>query len=293
MDAQTMAENNITRSSFEFKYAYTFGYLLIAFVGATSNVLLLIAFNKDPLKCFINSGTYLVMNLSVSDLLTCLFVPFFRDIVITGLDSVFDLLYLSFESASLISIASISIDRFLIVAHPLKHRYLIKERKVMVLWLSGIWLGSSTLPILRLFYGDKRKDTLPINCSGVIVIILSAVMYAATYSKLKKHSKNIALQNSTESRAQEIRILKKKQFLKTIILIAFIAFVCIVPSMTYFQLHDSLRFSKDNLVHVILAEMTSLIFYTNFAVNPLIYILRLRNYRKTFHLIYCRRWSPC
>ena len=90
-----MAENNITRSSFEFKYAYTFGYLLIAFV---------------------------------QELL---------------------------ESASLISIASISIDRFLIVAHPLKHRYLIKERKVMVLWLSGIWLGSSTLPILRLFYGDK------------------------------------------------------------------------------------------------------------------------------------------
>jgi Na+/melibiose symporter-like transporter len=162
----------------------------------------------------------------------------------------------------------------------------------MVLWLSGIWLGSSAIPILRLVYSRKSNQMFAVNCSGVIVIVLSAVMYAATYSKLKEHSKNIALQNSTESRAQETRILKEKQFLKTIILIAFIAFVCIVPSMIYFQLQESLNFSKDNLVHVILFQITSLIFYANFAVNPLIYILRLRNYRKTFYLIYCRRGSP-
>jgi hypothetical protein len=207
------------------------------------------------------------------------------------LDSVFEFFVVSFGSVSLVSIASISIDRFLLVVYPLKHRYLTKG-KVMVLWLSGIWLGSSAIPILRLVYSRKSNQMFAVNCSGVIVIVLSAVMYAATYSKLKEHSKNIALQNSTEGRAQETRILKEKQFLKTIILIAFIAFVCIVPSMIYFQLQESLNFSKDNLVHVILFQITSLIFYANFAVNPLIYILRLRNYRKTFYLIYCRRGSP-
>ena len=275
----------------EFKYS-KLPPSIIAFLGAVSNVLLLVAFIKDPLKCFRNPGTYLVINLSVSDLVSCLFIPFFlHDIVITGLDSVFEFFVVSFGSVSLVSIASISIDRFLLVVYPLKHRYLTKG-KVMVLWLSGIWLGSSAIPILRLVYSRKSNQMFAVNCSGVIVIVLSAVMYAATYSKLKEHSKNIALQNSTEGRAQETRILKEKQFLKTIILIAFIAFVCIVPSMIYFQLQESLNFSKDNLVHVILFQITSLIFYANFAVNPLIYILRLRNYRKTFYLIYCRRGSP-
>ena len=272
----------------EFKYT-NLPIFVIAFLGAVSNVLLLVAFIKDPLKCFRNSGTYLVINLSVSDLLTCLFVPFFlHAIVITGLDSVFEFFVLYFGSASLASIASISIDRFLLVAYPLKHRYLIKG-KVIVLWLSGIWLGSSAIPILRLVYSRKNNLMLAVYCCGVIVIVLSAVMYAATYSTLKKHSRNIALQNSTESRAQEIRILKEKQFLKTIILIAFIAFVCIVPSIIYFQLRDSLRLSEDNLAHVILFQITCVIFYTNFAVNLLIYILRLPNYRKTFYLIYCKR----
>jgi Na+/melibiose symporter-like transporter len=107
----------------------------------------------------------------------------------------------------------------------------------------------------------------------VIVSVLSAVVYAVTYSTLKKHSKDIAEQNSTERRVQQIRILKEKQFLKTIILIACIAFACNVPSMIYFQFNDFQVFSKDNVVTVIVLEILVLIFYINFAVNPLIYIL--------------------
>ena len=187
----------------EFKYSKLPSFI-IAFLGAVSNVLLLVAFIKDPLQCFRKPGTYLVINLSVPDLLMCLFVPYFlHEIIITGLDSFFEFFVLSFWSASLASIASISVDRFLLVAYPLKHRHLIKG-KVMVLWLSGIWLGSFAIPILRLVYGRKNNQMFEVYCPSVIVIVLSAVMYAVTYSILKKHSKNIALQNSTESRAQEI-----------------------------------------------------------------------------------------
>ena len=62
-------------------------------------------------------------------------------------------------------------------------------------------------------------------------------MYSSTYYKLKKQSTNIALQNSIESRAEEIRILKEKRFLKTIVTIACIAFVCSVPSMLMFFIY--------------------------------------------------------
>ena len=68
----------------------------------------------------------------------------------------------------------------------------------------------------------------------VIIIAFSAVTYASTYYKLKKQSRNIALQNSNECRAQGMRILKEKRFKKTIIIIACIAFVCIVPSVIFF-----------------------------------------------------------
>ncbi len=124
----------------------------------------------------------------------------------------------------------------------------------------------------------------------LFTIITSVVIYAFTYWKLRKQAKNIALQNSRESRAQQIRILKEKKFLNTILLIACVAFLSTVPSIVFFQIYDSLGWSNDILVvKTIVLKIFTVIFYTNFAVNPIIYVIRLPNYRKTFYLLYCRR----
>ena len=197
-----MAENN---------YVYEFAYsdlplIKISVLGVALNVLLLLAFLKDPLKCFRNSGTYLVMNLAVSDCLTCLFVPSFLVMyVLRGL---------WFGTVSLVSITSIPIDRFLLVAYPIKH-HIKMNGKVIILRLAAIWIVSCTLPLKGLFYDRKNNEIFGV----IIIIIISVVFYAFTYWKLRKQANNITLQNSRESRAQEKRILKEKKFLNTIILI--------------------------------------------------------------------------
>jgi hypothetical protein len=277
---------------FAFEYSHI-PFFIIAFFGTTSNALLLIAFINDPLKCFRNSGTYLVMNLSLSDLLTsiCEILFHFHASVTARFDWVFQFLSLTFGIVSTTSIASISIDRFLLATYPLKHRHLFTG-KVMILWLSGIWLSSVVFPISALLCGNKINFMLAISYFCMSVILISAVMYASTYSTLKKHWKNIAEQNSTESRAQEMRILKEQKFLKTIIIIASIAFASFMPSMIYAQLYEFSLFSQDNLAAMIIYDLLQLMLYANFAINPLIYVLRLPNYRKTFYLIYnCKRTS--
>ncbi len=260
--------------------------VIISIFGVASNVLLLVAFFKDPLKCFRNSATYLVMNLSVSDCLTCLFAPSFHVLLTTGLQAWYETflcLLLWIGTASFVSIISVSIDRFLIVSYPIKHRILMNG-KVVVLWLASIWIVSCVLPVLQLLQVNDRNN---MHTLGAIISILSAVVYALTYNKLKKQSRNIALQNSNESRAQEIRILKEKRFLKTIILIASIAFICIVPSMVYFHFNHRLGLSNDSLTSKIIDRIFVCILYINSAVNPFIYVIRLPNYRKTFYMLYC------
>jgi hypothetical protein len=196
-----------------------------------------------------------------------------------------------FGISSIVSIASISIDRFLMVAYPIKHRVLITS-KIIVRWLAAIWIASCVPPVLRFFFHGRKNELLEkINIYTICVIIVafSAVMYAATYYQLKKQSRNIALQNSNESRAQEIRILKEKRFLKTIVIIACVAFICVVPSAIFHQAYDALGLFKRNLTSEILSEIFLHIFNINFVVNPLIYVVRLPNYRKTFYLLYCKR----
>ena len=124
-----MAENNISGFNVDVQYIHS-PYFIIASLGTTSNVLLLIAFVKDPLKCFRNSATYLVMNLSASDTLACIFLAI-ATLIIPGFTTAFH----CFLSGSLLTMTSISFDRYFVVAYPLKYRVLF-TRKVIVVWLS-------------------------------------------------------------------------------------------------------------------------------------------------------------
>ena len=285
-----MATNDTTGNmGNEFPY-FNLPFAMICILGVVSNVLLLVAFIKDPLKCFRNSGTYLVMNLAVSDCimsLLCLIVE-----IVPGTSSFFPLLCVAFwmGAVSCLSITSISIDRFFMIASPIKHRILIKG-KVMILWISATWILGCVIPVfLMLSTIHRERGSQALGIVAVICCILSAVMYSSTYYKLKTQSRNIALQNSTEGRAQEIRILKEKRFLNTIILIACTSFVCTVPFFLLYFLRKSLGFLVYNpQVLIIFLRVFTCIFEANFTVNPLIYILRLPNYRKTFCLLYCRR----
>ena len=285
-----MAENNIT-VGVSYPYPYSdIPLTTICILGVVSNGLLLLAFFKDALKYFRNSATHFVMNLSISDCLTCLFALFVyitANYMTPEIHKITLFPFESFATVSLVSLISISIDRFLMVAYPIKHRILMKG-KVIALCLAVIWIFGCSLSGIKLLFGWQNE--IYIYSGGAVGIALSAVIYAATYHKLKKQSRNITLQNSGESRAQEIRILKEKKFLNTIILIACVAFLCIVPFMVFSRINSNpSNLSGNILVIEIFNEIFLFFFYANFAVNPIIYVIRLPNYRKTFYLLYWRR----
>ncbi len=156
----------------------------VCIFGVISHVLLLIAFIKDPLKCFKNSGTYLVANLAVSDLLTCLIGPFSYCIPTETywfLQPVFVTI-----TASILTIASISLDRFLMVVYPMKHRVFMNG-KVIIVWSACIWL-ICFISSMKTFLLSTSNDTEQIInlLAGVPAITFAGVMYGFTYYKLKK-----------------------------------------------------------------------------------------------------------
>ena len=97
------------------------------------------------------------------------------------------------------------------------------------------------------------------------------------YLTVKEHS---FTKLEYESRAQEIRILKERRFLQTIIIISCAAFVSVVPSLIFSLFYNWLGLNI--LAFKIVGAITIFILCLNFAVNPFIYILRLPNYRKHF-----------
>ena len=286
-----MADTNTTASMDNGFSYYNLPIIIISIVGLVSNLLLLLAFIKDPLKCFRNSGTYLLINLSTSDFMTCIFcLALHITPRINVLYPYFSIFVSWVGLASFVSITSVSIDRFVMVTYAMKYRILMNG-KVMTLWISAIWIVSCPIPLFQLLSDRHGLDSgRLLYIFSVIIIIPSSVMYSSTYYKLKKQSRSIVLQNSNGNHAQEIRILKEKRFLRTIIIIASIAFVCFIPYLAFTVLYSYLGFIEDNRQAFLVFHVVCIsIFYINFAVNPSIYVLRLPNYRKTFYILYCRR----
>ena len=93
-------------------------------------------FHQDPLKCFRNSGTFSVMNLSVSDCLTCLTASYYLSGAIVDFP-IFDFLMFWFPYVSYASIISVSTDRLLLVAFPIKHRILMRG-KILIACIAAI-----------------------------------------------------------------------------------------------------------------------------------------------------------
>ena len=143
--------------------------------------------------------------------------------------------------------------------------------------------------IASLVLYERTNRNITFNTVSMVAVTMSAIMYSSTYHKLNKQSRNIALQNSNETRAEKIRILKERRFLNTIIIIACVCFSCVVSYIIFFLSYDTLGLPKDKLIYEAIRRTSRLLFHSNFAVNPLIYILRLPNYRKTFYLLYCQR----
>jgi hypothetical protein len=281
-----MANNSETVDPFQLGIISILPYTVCTF-GVVSHVLLIIAFIKDPLKCFRNSGTYLMENLAVSDLMTCIFAPF---IYFQG--STYLVLQIIGSVAIIVSIftiASISLDRFLLVVYPMKHRVLMKG-KVILVWSAFIWLVGLVTPLKTLLLSTNGTEDLEIMVIfATATPTISGILYGIIHYKLRKQSNNLALENLS-NRQQHARNIKEKRFLRTVILIACIAFVCIVPPTIFYRYAVfGKRFADAGMAARILMVIFYAVYFLNFAVNPLVYVLRLPNYRKTFYLLYCKK----
>ena len=126
-------------------------------VGVVSHLLLLICLIKDPLKCFRNSVTYLIMNLALSDFTVCA-TGLFRMLGVTQSTVIVSISNTALL-ASLFSIISIALDRYMLTVHPFKHRVLSTGKRVAI-WIVSIWL-LCLCPLLKgLIVGpDKLTDS--------------------------------------------------------------------------------------------------------------------------------------
>jgi hypothetical protein len=139
--------------------AYIIPRYVVILAGILPNIFLVIGLIKDPLKCFRNSSSYLILNLAISDILTNLswfLVQYWRP-CINGF-SLHPLIYLP-PYVGCFSIAAMAFDRYMSCVHPFKYRIQItRNLTIAIIFLQ--WLLSLGLMAFQIIFANDRWQVI-------------------------------------------------------------------------------------------------------------------------------------
>ncbi|XP_065157952.1 G-protein coupled receptor moody-like isoform X2 [Atheta coriaria] len=270
--------------------------LFIMIIGVIGNLLTAIALLRHS-KIRTVAAAF-IASLCVSDLLFCCLVlpfaasQFFHGKWIHGdaLCSLVPMMRYGSVGVSLISVATISINRYILIAYPNVYPQIYTKTKV-ALYIAAIWIFSyglmmpTFLGVWGTFGRDDKLGTCSINRDAngrspkvalfmfgfampCLVIIIS---YANIYWVVRQSQKRVAQHSSSNlnTRRSEMHITK-------MVIVIFVAFVVCYLPLTIVKIFDpQLRFPA---IHI----TAYLLLYTACCINPVIYVTMNKQYRDAY-----------
>ena len=257
---------------------------VIAVGGTLGNMIIILVIRRTPnLKTICG---VLIANLAIADLLvTAIAVPLVILMLTQGVTPVCSVSTSGYASialsrysvtASLLTLAAMSIDRCWAICFPFTHKTKMTFSKLKMV-LAFVWLASSIYPALEFFFRGQRLFLQPLATSGVVTcytaIVISGIV---TFINVRYRSSKIRNLHQNQNNFQISGDLRErdKQVAKTISLIIVLFSLCWVPVIVISAMFPY----RYNMLHYWLG----LLGLANSAVNPCIYFYRQRSYRQAF-----------
>ncbi|KAJ3657740.1 hypothetical protein Zmor_009524 [Zophobas morio] len=269
--------------------------LAIMVVGVVGNLLTVVVLMRNS-KIRTVAAAF-IGSLCISDLMFCFIVlpfaasQFFHGTWIHGdvLCIIIPVLRYGCVGVSLLSIAMISINRYILIAWPHVYSSIYTRTKVSI-YIAAIWLFSYGLQIPTLLgqwgeYGfDEKLGTCSINAdrnghsskTALFVIgfalpcVVIVVCYANIFWVVRRSHKRLKQHNSgADYKRSEMKITK-------MVLVIFVCFVVCYLPITIVKIFD--KEVKNAPLHV----LGYILIYISACVNPVVYVTMNKQYRQAY-----------
>ena len=265
---------------------------ILATVIIVGNSILLFTTYRDSRRSLRTPSSYLITNLSASDLLLGLFNVFLvalRDVYRYRLEHmphvfVFKVvMYTVLTTTLFVSsyfIIAMSITCFVAINKPLDYKSIVTKRRIKI-FIAVLWvvsLATCVLPTTNI--SEKTYTLIYLHTHASLPAILLTVIYASVFRALARRTRELQ-QGGCDSIAS-ISLRKNRNMAVTIIVILSLFYFSYMPQyitlpLLYFckPCQHSLTFHKIDVAF-------SRFLFINSALNPFIYAWRLPKYRKRF-----------
>lgn len=275
--------------------------IILSIVTVSGNLLVCLAVLRDPNKDIKSPFTLLILNLSTADLIVgavtdSLSITFHykesqHDPSAHHLERVTHMCYYIFCTASLLSLAALTLDRYIALTSSNWYRSHVTTKVAGVISI-GIWLISITPSWLYLNYGFIRYSFIFANTSILLTVIILLLAYLGIIRKLRKQVLDLEIirAQNTGARAKCRTTLWEKKLTTTYLAMLVVFLTCFLPSMAaIYALNFCHSCMRNCATYHILRDAHFLLILCSSLFNPVLYGWRLPNFRRAFlSLIKCK-----
>jgi hypothetical protein len=260
----------------------------VAAVGMLLNLVVIIAMAIDPLKILRKGPWVTILNLATADLISCISAfclwgeTYFNKTQSISYYVTVDYGWASGVSASFLLLTFFAVQIFLLTKFPLKCRYCLTTPRVVLvcisLWLFACLLGFSNT--LWFYNKEHRRDNLKIYAAQIGVLQIALVVQIVLNIQVAVEIIRSGRNSGNPQNA------KHKNIAKTVMILTPILFLTAFPYFVVKQIEYLVRlgylgegatakaFFSLSRCYVPIATL-------NFGANPILYALRLPDYKQT------------
>lgn len=256
-------------------------------VGVLCNTLLIIAILVDPLNVLRRGAWFTILNLSIADLIAALsnFMNIGLQTEFESTNSVASAVFFFFwmfgAGGSFMLLTLLTIQTYVIVKYPIRSRLMISGKKIglacTVIWILAILLGLGNVAYLDMDFKHTQLMMIYIAQIAVLelVVVVQVVLKALIIREIMKSTRDTEI-------SAERRNKKHKEIAKTIVILNVILIVTALPYFVVKQMDILYRLGVlRSHFWARFANKYEPIAVLNFALNPVLYSLRLSDYRRS------------
>ena len=278
--------------------AYWLSLAVVGFILATviiiGNSILLFTTYKDPRKTLRTPPSFLITNLSASDLLLGLFNVFLvalRDVYrsrLVHMPHVFvfkAVMYTVLTSTIFVSsysIIAMSLTCYVAINKPMEYKTIITKRRIKifiaVLWVTSV--ATCVLPVTNI--SEKTYTLIYLHTHASLPAILLTVIYINVFRALARRSRELQVNRIDVIVSSKHVLERERKMTFTIIIILTLFYVSYMPQyVTLHLLHLCDSCQQSITFHKIDVVLSRFLFLSS-AINPFIYAWRVPKYRLAF-----------
>ena len=269
--------------------------VFLTLITIPGNLLVCLAIIRDPFKNLRSPFNYFLLSLAATDLAVGVLMDPVSAIYHTseGLQmdivkiEILHVLYFILTTASILTLAALTADRYVAVTYPVKYKTVITSNRAKItsasIWFFALGFSFSYFKLGYIFYSFVFTNTAVISTFVVLIFV-----YTSIYKRLRERTKywrdrkqHGGKDRDKENRDNIINSKKDSKVTKALILVLLIFFLSFTPACVMIYVMNFCQSCSCLTIHW-LRDLNFLVVLCCSGINPYLYAWRLPQFKKAF-----------